>query len=225
MNGLELRHARKANGWTQFKLAQRLGVSQGYVSLMESNSRPMPSHLVSKLVGLLRLPADQLPVSSHTEALLPNQAVRALSALGYPAFAQFGTQPKLNPAELLVRTLDSENVEARLVEALPWVLVNFPSLDWQWLVRNAKQRDLQNRVGFVVTVAKELAERRNDRDTAETLRRWERVLEDSRLQREDAFSRESLTDAERTWLRTNRSTEAAHWNLLSNMSVDTLPHA
>jgi hypothetical protein len=148
-----------------------------------------------------------------------------LSALGYPAFAQFGTQPKLNPAELLVRTLDCENVEARLVEALPWVLVNFPSLDWQWLVRNAKQRDLQNRVGFVVTVAKELAERRNDRDTAETLRRWERVLEDSRLQREDAFSRESLTDAERTWLRTNRSTEAAHWNLLSNMSVDTLPHA
>ena len=225
MTGLKLRQARKANGWTQFKLAQRLGVSQGYVSLMESKSRPVPRHLASKLVGLLGLPANQLPVSSQTEALLPYQAARALSTLGYPGFAHFGRQHKMNPAELLVRTLDGKNVEARLVEALPWVLVHFPSLDWQWLVLNAKQRDLQNRVGFVVTVARKLAERRNDPDTAETLRRWEQVFEVSRLQKEDAFSRESLTNAERTWLRTNRSTEAKHWNLLSNMSVDTLDHA
>ena len=58
----------------------------------------------------------------------------------------------------------------------------------------------------------------------DTLRHWEHVLEDSRLQKEDAFSGEALTEAERNWLKTSRSAEAAHWNLLSNVSADTLSH-
>ena len=85
--------------------------------------------------------------------------------------------------------------------------------------------NLQNRLGFVVTVARELAERRNDATTARALLKWERTLEGSRLQKEDSFAGETLTDAERRWLRTNRSPEAARWNLLSNISVDTLAHA
>lgn len=225
MSGLEMQQARKATGWTQAKLAQKLGVSQGYVSLMESSGRPVPPHLAPKLVGLLRLSASQLPVSAQSEPLPPSRTARALSTLGYPGLAHLGKKHNLNPAELLVRTLGCRNVEARLVEALPWVLVQFPDLDWQWLLLQAKQRDLQNRLGFVVTVARQLAERRTDHVTANTLRRWEHVLEDSRLQKEDAFSGETLTQAERKWLRSNRSTEAAHWNLLSNMSVDTLTHA
>lgn len=225
MNGLEVRQARRAAGWTQVKLAQTLGVSQGYVSLMESNGRTVPRHLAQKLVGLLGLPANQLPVSSHSAPLPPDKAVRFLSTLGYPGFAHVAKRHNLNPAELLVRTLDCGNVEARLVEALPWVLVQFPDLDWKWLLLQAKQRDLQNRLGFVVTIARELAERRADHATADTLRHWEHVLEDSRLQKEDAFSGAALTEAERRWLKTNRSTEAAHWNLLSNVSADTLSHA
>lgn len=160
-----------------------------------------------------------------SEPLPPDRAARALSTLGYPGFAHFGKRPNLNPAELLVRTLDCRNVEARLVEALPWVLVQFPDLNWDWLLLQAKQRDVQNRLGFVVTVARELSERRGDGATANTLRHWEHVLEDSRLQKEDAFSGEALTEAERKWLKTNRSAEAAHWNLLSNVSADTLSHA
>lgn len=95
-------------------------------------------------------------------------------------------------------------------------------VDWNWLVLQAKQHDLQNRLGFVVTLARQLAERWNDGSTATSLGTWERVLEDVRLQKEDAFAGEGLTDAERTWLRTNRSTEAAHWNLLSNVSAQTV---
>src|SRR5687767_7270303 len=224
MSGLEMRQARKAAGWTQVKLARTLGVSQGYVSLMESNERTVPRHLALKLVELLKLSANQLPVSSQSAPLPPDRAVRSLSTLGYPGFAHVGKTQNLNPAELLVRTLDCRNVEARLVEALPWVLVQFPDLDWQWLILQAKQRDLQNRLGFVVTVARQLAERRADHVTATTLRHWEHVLEDSRLQKEDAFSGEALTEAERKWLKTNRSAEAAHWNLLSNVSTDTLSH-
>lgn len=92
-----------------------------------------------------------------------------------------------------MRTLSSTNVEARLVEALPWVLVNYPDVDWPWLLSAAKQNDVQNRLGFVVALAREVAEKLGRLDAAETLGRWGGVLEQSRLQKEDTFSQDALT--------------------------------
>jgi hypothetical protein len=102
--------------------------------------------------------------------------------------------------------------------------MTYPDLDWDWLVREAKSHDVQNRLGFVVTVARQLAQGRGDSRTAETLSRWEHVLERSRLQREEPL-RASLTDAERQWLRANRSTEAEKWNVLSTVTHTVLRHA
>jgi hypothetical protein len=130
----------------------------------------------------------------------------------------------MNPAEVLVRTLKAANVDARIVEALPWVLLAYPRLDWDWLVREVKSNDLQNRLGFVVTLARRLAQGRGGSRAVETLSHWEHVLGRSRLQREEAF-RVSLTDAERQWLRANRSTEAAQWNVLSTLPDTVPPHA
>jgi hypothetical protein len=124
---------------------------------------------------------------------------------------------------MLVRTLRAKDMDARLVEGLPWVLVNYRDLDWDWLVREAKANDLQNRLGFLVSLARGLARRRGDSRTVQELSHWQEVLERSRLQREDAF-RESLTDAERQWLRTNRSAEAARWNVLSTLTDAALEH-
>jgi transcriptional regulator with XRE-family HTH domain len=224
MSGTDVRQARKALGWTQAHVAQRLGTSQAYVSLLESNRRSVPRRLAPKLVALLRMPASKLPVSSQTFPLAQDRVTAALGTLGYPGFAHVASK-RLNPAELLVRSLGRKNVEARLVEAFPWLLLRFPDLDWNWLVPQAKQHDLQNRLGFLVSIARELAERRNDATAADSLRKWEHVLEGSRLQKEDAFAGDALTDAERRWLRTNRSPEAAQWNLLSNLSADTLARA
>jgi hypothetical protein len=110
------------------------------------------------------------------------------------------------------------------VEALPWVLVRYPNLDWWWLLREAKADDLQNRLGFLVTLARQLAERKGDSETTQELGARERDLETSRLQRDDAF-RSSMTDAERRWLREHRPAEAAHWNLLTNLTVSALADA
>jgi hypothetical protein len=149
----------------------------------------------------------------------------ALGMLGYVGFAHLQPQPALNPAELLARTLRRRAVDARVVEALPWLLVRYPNVNWTWLVQYAKQHDLQNRLGFVVTLAKGLAERRNDAAAAAALEKWEQVLEVSRLQKEDSFAGDTLTAAERRWLATHRSPEAARWNLLSNVSAETLASA
>lgn len=225
MSGRQVRDARQAREWTQTDLAEKLGVSQAYVSLLESNRRPVSRRLASRLVSVLGLPPTALPVLAKGDALSAELAASALGRLGYSGFAHLAPKRALNPAELLVRTLRLKNVEARVVEALPWLVARYPDLDWNWLVPYAKQHDVQNRLGFVVTLARKLAERRCDLGTADVLKTWEGVLEGSRLQKEDSFAGDALTEAEGRWLRANRSTEAAHWNMLSNVGVGALTSA
>ncbi len=222
MSGTDVARARKARGWTQQDLASKLRVSQPYVSLLESNRRAVPDRLALRLSKALGLSPSTLPLRSATPALASHRAASSLGRVGYPGFAYLRGGHALNPAEVLVGTLKAENLDSRLVEALPWVLATYPDLDWDWLLREAKLHDLQNRLGFVVAVARRLAERRADSRAAEALSRWERVLERSRLQREEVF-RESLTNAEREWLRANRSPEAARWNVLSTLTDKAVP--
>ena len=148
----------------------------------------------------------------------------ALGAVGYPGFAYLRNRRPLNPADLVLRALRASDVDARVVEALPWVLLRYVDLDWGWLVREAKVDDLQNRLGFLVSVARQLAELRGQTEPAKRLAEQEQALEGSRLQREGAF-RESLTDAERRWFREKRSPDARHWNMLSTVNATELASA
>lgn len=221
MTGRALRTGRRQRGWTQTELADRLGVSQGYICLLERAQRPVPAALAQKATRLLDLPATALPLGSTAIALADDAVTTALATLGYPGFAYRRRRQRLNPAEVLLRALKTANLDARVVEALVWVVLTYPDLDWDWLVRQAKVEDLQNRLGFLVTVARQLAEQKNDAEAAARLTRAEQALEYSRLQREDAF-RVSMTEAERRWLRRHRSPEATRWNVLTNLNASEL---
>ncbi len=222
VTGVAVREARLAKGWKQGDLAKKLGVSQGYVSLVEQGRRLVSARLARKLALALALAPTALPTAKEPKPLRHDGAVRALGSLGYPGFARFRSATSSNPAETLLNILVSDEVEARVVKALPWLLVQYPHLDWRWAVDHAKVRDVQNRLGFVLTLAREWAERRMDKAAAETLRHWEQSLENSKLQKEDAFAGAALTESERRWLRTHRSPEAAHWNVLASLSVESL---
>ena len=86
----------------------------------------------------------------------------------------------------------------------------------------AKQHDAQNRLGFLVALAGRLAAANGDVATTKLLERREQALQRSLLQHDDAFSRTSLTQAERRWLVANRSPEAKRWNLLATLNVERL---
>ncbi|HEX9002364.1 MAG TPA: hypothetical protein VGB07_20825, partial [Blastocatellia bacterium] len=93
------------------------------------------------------------------------------------------------------------------------------------LTNAAKLNDLQNRLGFVVNVARRLAERQGEREKVALLAQQEMTLERSRLFREDTLCHDSLTAAERRWLRKNRPPEARHWRLLTDLSPEHLDYA
>jgi hypothetical protein len=128
--------------------------------------------------------------------------------------------------DILLMGLSSDDLDARLAEGLPWLLLKFNSLDTDQLVARAKNLDLQNRLGFTVALARRVAERNPAfRNRSEELKRLELQLERSRLAREDTYGRRENSERMRAWLRENRPREAKHWNLLSDLKAEHLPYA
>ncbi len=221
----QLKTARMHAGWTQEEAASRLGVSQPYYSQLEGGSRPMPGALAAMAVRKLGLSPATLPLpglARFVTPVRPGELAAALARLGYPGFAHLPKTGRLmNPAELVARALAHDDLEPRLVEGLPWVLATFHDLDWQWLVSQCRLLDLQNRLGFLLSLADQLAKPR----VAEHLREPLASLERSRLAAEGTLCREKMPDAERKWTRNARSSDAARWNLLTSLTVDQLTHA
>ena len=228
MTGEQLRSGRERKGWTQEQASTALGVSQPYLSLLERGERPVPEKLARKATSVYRLPATALPVETRWDMSRPadeNMLALDLAALGYPGLLYLKPRRKKNPAEVLLSALRADYLDSRLTEALPWVLLKFPDLDWCWLISAAKVNDLQNRLGFVTSVARRLAERLGQSDKAALLSQQESALEQSRLAREDTLCHSSLTEVEKRWLWEYRSEEAKHWNLLTDLSPEHLNHA
>lgn len=216
--GAEARRAREAHGWTQAEVAKRLGVSQGYVSLLESGGRPVTSALAATLCRTLGVsPAVQPATELHLES---DRLPGLLGALGYEPFGYLRGR-LLNPAAVLLAALRQSDLPSRVVEALPWLALRFPELNRGWLVERAKLHDVQNRLAYVVGLAAEAA----DPALAPRLLELVKELEPSRLAREDTLCHDSMTEAERLWLRERRPPAARHWNLLTDLGRDQWSHA
>lgn len=226
MTGEDLKTARRASSLTQADAAKKLGVTQAYLSMVERGVRIVSSQLASKSVRVFDVPTTALPLKEYLpRKQSANQFKMQLGALGYPGFAYLRPRAKLNPAELLMGALDMEDLDSRVVEALPWVPLAYPQLDWDWLTLNAKVHDRQNRLGYVLDLAEQSASRQGASDRAVKLAQQLKSLERSRLAAEDTLCKESMTQTERSWLRTHRPTSAVHWNLLSDLKVEQLPYA
>lgn len=179
----------------------------------------MPAPLAEAVARALDMSPSTLPAAANADAFDAAGAVRALAALGDDQFASRPRRRELrNPAEVVLRCLRAPDVDARVLEGLVRLLVAHADLDWAWLVRHAKVDDLQNRLGFLVSLAAAVARREGFAQVETHLASAHAVLERSRLAVEGAF-RTSLTDAERRWLRQHRPPEAAHWNLLTNLTA------
>jgi len=228
MKGSDLRTARLTKGLSQVDAGARLGVSQSYLAMLERGQRRLTPRVAVRAAKLYGLTPTVVPRSRPDLPTRVDAATLARDAagLGYPGFAHLRSPrwtPK-NPGEVLLAALAQDELEPRLVEALPWLVLRYSNLDWGWVVREAKVRDLQNRLGFVVALARQVATRLGDKAQARPLRDLEAQLERSRLAREDTLCQASLSPAERRWLLDHRPDVARHWNLLTDWTADALRH-
>lgn len=219
--GARLKRARRELGLTQAQVAERLAVTQAYVSMLERGRRAVPSVLKVKVEAAYRVEETTFSRSATDRS---GEVAKSLATLGYEPLGYLRSHRRLNPGEVLLEALRESDLESRVVEGLPWVLLRYPDLDWHWLLREAKLADVQNRLGFVVSLARQVAELHQDAARAGQLQEREELLRRSRLAREDTLCHESLTQAERRWLREQRSPEAHYWNLLTGLRANQLSY-
>jgi hypothetical protein len=205
-------------------------VTQAYLSLMEGGKRRVPDRLARRAALLFGLPASCLPLSvprALDRAAVDARLEQGLARLGYPPLA-YRRRPGSyrNPGELLLMALAVDDLDPRLAEALPWLLLRFEGFDGDDLVARARSMDLQNRLGFTAALARRVAEDNPVyRHRVDELQRLEAALERSRLAREDTYGRRETSERMRAWLRENRMPEAEHWNLLTDLKPEHLPYA
>lgn len=228
MTAAQWKTGRQESGLTQVEAAHSLAVSQPYLSQLESGLREAGAALVRKATKLYKLPPTALPLSEPLDSkeVGPDDLQRQLASLGYPGFEHVRSKTASNPATVVLGAIVKRDLDTRLVEALPWVLSTYTGLNWEWLRDRAKLRNAQNRLGYVVHLAEQTARALPERqDAALVLSQWEKELEEARLAREGTLCRDSMPERERAWLRTSRPQAAAHWSLLTSLTVDQLPYA
>jgi transcriptional regulator with XRE-family HTH domain len=222
MTGQALEKVRKEHGVSQLKAAEFFGLSQPMLSHMETGRRNVSPEVARRAVELFGADATALPFSTaqrHTEHVLATE----LGSLGYPGFAHLSGQLR-NPAELLFDALDRSDLDVRTTEGLPWVALEYPHLDWAWLLRELKVRNRQNRLGFVVSLAEKMARLLSRDRVVKVLEPVLRDLEDARLVKEDTLCQESWPVSRKKHVRSLRSKLAAHWNLDTRLSEVDLAH-
>lgn len=223
MTGTELKKARKRAGRTQIEAAAGLGVSQTYLSLLEKGRRPFTRALNKRAVRVFQLSPTEVPLRTdlwNVPAATNEKLAGDLAALKYPGFSHMKAGRPRNPAEVLIAALVAEDLEARLVEALPWVVLKYSDLDWKTLIMAAKVRDVQNRLGFIASLARRVAQNKRDIKRAALLEKKELELEPARLLKEDTLCYSSMTSAERKWLLQKRPDDARHWRLLTDLTPE-----
>lgn len=219
---------RNKSGLTQVTAARSLNVSQPYLSQLETGLRTASAQLARKAARLYKLPPTALPLpepfAPHPSR--PDDLQNQLASLGYPGFEHVRARQTSNPAEVVLSAVVHRDLDTRLVEALPWVLKSYTDLNWEWLRDRTKLQNAQNRLGYLVHLARETAGAFPQHGTAvNVLSGWEKQLEEARLASEGTLCRESMPEAERRWLRENRTPAAAHWSLLTGITAEQLPYA
>jgi transcriptional regulator with XRE-family HTH domain len=228
MTAEQWRQGRKAAGLTQVRAARSLKVSQPYLSQIETGLRAASTQLADKAAKLYEVPPTSLPLPDQLriQEVSPDELERKLAALGYPGFEHVRSKARSNPAEVVLSAVVRPDLDTRLTEALPWILHAYTELNWNWLRDRAKVENAQNRLGYIVHLAKQTARALPEaRGETQLLSQWESELEAARLASEGTLCRESMPEAERSWLRANRPEAARHWNLLTGLTVEQLPYA
>ena len=87
--------------------------------MVERGERAVSAELASRAVKVLEVPATALPLAEYQKRSRDAGFFQTmLGSLGYPGFAYLRGSVRLNPVELLMEALDSDDLDSRVTEAL-----------------------------------------------------------------------------------------------------------
>ncbi len=161
-----------------------------------------------------------------SDRTLETELALSLAALGYPAFSHIRRESlRQSPREVLFTALATDNLDIRLIEALPWLILTFPDVLNPDLLGRIVAKNLQNRLGYLVNLAEQLANKKGTTEKAKQIASARSELKELRLPTEDTLCHSSLTEVEKRWLRLHRPPEAEMWNLLTDLRIEHLSYA
>ena len=144
----------------------------------------------------------------------------SLGGLGYPGFRYLApTRVEADPREVLFEALRADDMDQRVIDALPWVLAHRSDLDLRALTNQIRSAGLQNRLGFLIEITVSAAKRMRQSEVTERLEPWLLVLREMRHADEDTLAKASMTEVERRRLHRSRSKAARFWRLLTDVNT------
>ena len=225
MSGSEFKTWRKQAGKTQMDAARAVGVRQPFVCAVEKGLRPVTPALSNWLYSVYPDALTAAPAPGGHAPQSGEDLKEKLGALGYPGFAYLAREHrKVDPLEVVLDALNTEDLDQRVTEALPWVLAYRSDLDWRKLTDEVRLLNLQNRLGFLLEVTVEAARKLDLHDAAARLEPWLDWLREARLYKEDTLSKKSLTQVERRRLARSRPKAARFWRLFTDMNAREVAH-
>jgi hypothetical protein len=124
---------------------------------------------------------------------------------------------------LINGTVMKDHLREQVAEGLPWLALRYPDLDWDWLLSETKLRNRQNRLGFVVGLAQQIAHRSQGLSKVQSkLNVVEVELEKARLANPGTYCHDSWSERQRDQTNKRRSDLAEHWNLTTGVKVEHL---
>ena len=220
MSGTEFKTWRRKAGKRQADAARAVGVRQPFVCAVEKGLRPVTPTLSNWLYSVCPEALTAMSLPSRPETQSDEKLKEMLGSLGYLGFSYLAREHrKAGSLEVLLDALKTEDLDQRVTEALPWILVHRSDLDWRKLTDEARLSNLQNRLGFLMEVTVEAAKRVHRVDAAAKLEPWLCWLREARLYKEDTLCKKSLTQVERKRLRRSRPQAARFWRLLTDLNA------
>jgi hypothetical protein len=162
----------------------------------------------------------------QTAEAMNQQLAEDLAALGYPGYAYLRTNiPEKTPEEVLLIAIARDDLEPRLIEALPWVILEYWDRDFIHLIARAKWLGLQSRLGFLVNLACRISQMGAHEVRSEVLSGLESTIDKIKLSTQDVLMRRPCNAVELHWLEQNRSEQAKHWNVITGLRPEHLEYS
>lgn len=207
-------------------VAERMGVSQSVISKIEAGTREPTATELWKLAILYKKPLSYFFAEEKIRPLFITEEIVVwhIDHYGYKLLVS----RKVNAAKFQISL--EETILAvlqwfsspRLLESLP-ILLCFNDVDADELYESAVKEGLQNKLGFIVSIAMECVKGMSKNDNIQELSRLRKKLEWMKLAREESFNEhiDEMSEATLDYLRKTRDPLASKWNLLDRLySVD-----